>query len=162
MGKPTRCNDRRAALPARFVSTAVWLIAALSPHATQRLPLPSNPYDRMLGYPIVFIDRMLRVNRCPHARALSALRPFLLLAALLIALATATPRIGSAQRNRFPSAKGGVANLEAKTQSRKGDVTMGDGDVDIHYADTRLRADHVEYNGDACPRNECPRHRHPW
>ncbi len=101
----------------------------------------------MLGYPIVFIDRMLRVNRCPHARALSALRPFLLLAALLIALATATPRIGSAQRNRFPSAKGGVANLEAKTQSRKGDVTMGDGDVDIHYADTRLRADHVEYNG---------------
>jgi len=129
------------------MSPAVWLIAALSPHATQRLPLPSNPYDRMLGYPIVFIDRMLRVNRCPHARALSALRPFLLLAALLIALATATPRIGSAQRNRFPSAKGGVANLEAKTQSRKGDVTMGDGDVDIHYADTRLRADHVEYNG---------------
>src|SRR5216683_2493334 len=147
MGKPIRCNDRRAALPPRFMSPAVWLIAALSPHATQRLPLPSNPYDRMLGYPIVFIDRMLRVNRCPHARALSALRPFLLLAALLIALATATPRIGSAQRNRFPSAKGGVANLEAKTQSRKGDVTMGDGDVDIHYADTRLRADHVEYNG---------------
>src|SRR6266852_3951491 len=147
MCKPTRCNDRRAALPPRFVSPAVWLIAALSPHATQRLPLPSNPYDRMLGYPIVFIDRMLRVNRCPHARALSALRPFLFLAALLIALATATPRIGSAQRNRFPSAKGGVANLEAKTQSRKGDVTMGDGDVDIHYADTRLRADHVEYNG---------------
>jgi LPS-assembly protein len=122
-------------------------ITALPAHATQRLPLPSNPYDRMLGYPIVFIDRMLRVNRCPHARALSALRPFLFLAALLIALATATPRIGSAQRNRFPSAKGGVANLEAKTQSRKGDVTMGDGDVDIHYADTRLRADHVEYNG---------------
>ncbi len=102
----------------------------------------------MLGYPTVFIDRMLRVNRCPHARALSALRPFLFLAALLIALAAATPRIGSAQRNRFPSAKGGVANLEAKTQSRKGDVTMGDGDVDIHYADTRLRADHVEYNGE--------------
>ncbi len=100
----------------------------------------------MLGYPTVFIDRMLRVNRCPHARALSALRPFLFLAALLIALATATPRIGSAQQNRFPSAKGGVANLEAKTQSRKGDVTMADGDVDIHYADTRLRADHVEYN----------------
>src|SRR6266852_717460 len=147
MGKPTRCNDRRAALPPRFMSPAVWLIAALSPHATQRLPLPSNPYDRMLGYPTVFIDRMLRVNRCAHARALSALRPFLFLAALLIALATATPRIGSAQRNRFPSAKGGVANLEAKTQSRKGDVTMGDGDVDIHYADTRLRADHVEYNG---------------
>jgi len=56
------------------------------------------------------------------------------------------PRITSAQETRFPSAKGGVANLEAKTQSRKGDVTTAEGDVDIHYADTRLRADHVEYN----------------
>src|SRR5216683_4900372 len=98
MGKPTRCNDRRAALPPRFVSPAVWLIAAVSPHATQRLPLPSNPYDRMLGYPIVFIDRMLRVNRCPHARALSALRPFLLLAALLIAChCDATDRLRTAK-----------------------------------------------------------------
>jgi LPS-assembly protein len=110
-------------------------------------PLPSNPYDRMLGYPTVSIDRMLRVNRCLHARTLSALRPFLFLAALLIALAAGTPGIAFAQQPRFPSAKGGVANLEAKTQSRKGDVTMADGDVDIHYADTRLRADHVEYNG---------------
>jgi hypothetical protein len=110
-------------------------------------PVPSNPYDRMLGYPTVSIDRMLRLNRCPHARTLSALRRFLFLAALLIALAAGTPRVGSAQQARFHSAKGGVANLEAKTQSRKGDVTMADGDVDIHYADTRLRADHVEYNG---------------
>ncbi|HEV1994781.1 MAG TPA: LPS assembly protein LptD, partial [Candidatus Acidoferrum sp.] len=70
----------------------------------------------------------------------------LFLAGLLFALAAATPGIASAQQTRFPSAKGGVANLEAKTQSRKGDVTAADGDVDIHYADTRLRADHVEYN----------------
>jgi LPS-assembly protein len=55
--------------------------------------------------------------------------------------------IALAQQARFPSAKGGVANLEAKTQGRKGDVTTADGDVDIHYGDTRLRADHVEYNG---------------
>src|SRR6266849_6545960 len=100
----------------------------------------------MLGYPTVFNERMLRVNRYLHGRVLSALRPFLFLAALLFALAAATPRIASAQQTRFPSAKGGVANLEAKTQSRKGDVTTADGDVDIHYADTRLRADHVEYN----------------
>ena len=39
-----------------------------------------------------------------------------------------------------------AAELEAKTQTRKGDVTTADGDVDIRYADTRLRADHVEYN----------------
>src|SRR5229473_7940164 len=147
MGKPTRCNDRRAALPPRFVSPAVWLIAAVSPHATPRLPSPSNPYDRMLGYPIVFIDRMFRVNRYPHARVHAALLPFFLQAALLLAFAAGTPRMAAAQQTRVPSAKGGVANLEAKTQGRKGDVTTADGDVDIHYGDTRLRADHVEYNG---------------
>ena len=117
-----------------------------SPHATLVISAPSNPCDRMLGYPTVCIDRMFRVNRCPHARAHSALRPFLLPAALLFALASATPRTAHAQQTRFPSAKGGVANLEAKTQSRKGDLTTADGDVDIHYGDSRLRADHVEYN----------------
>jgi LPS-assembly protein len=55
--------------------------------------------------------------------------------------------IASGQQIRLPSSKGVIAELEAKTQSRKGDVTTADGDVDIHYADTRLRADHVEYNG---------------
>jgi LPS-assembly protein len=100
----------------------------------------------MLGYPTVFIDRMFRVNRYLYARAHSALRPFLLPAALLFALGSAAPRTAPAQQTRFPTAKGGVANLEAKTQSRKGDLTTADGDVDIHYGDTHLRADHVEYN----------------
>jgi len=100
----------------------------------------------MLGYPTVCIDRMFRVNRYSHARAHSALRPFLFPAALLCVLAGATTRTTPAQQTRFPSAKGGVANLEAKTQSRKGDLTTADGDVDIHYGDSRLRADHVEYN----------------
>jgi LPS-assembly protein len=89
---------------------------------------------------------MLRVNRHPRARVLSGLRHFLLLAALFLALAVLPPCIASAQQTRFPSGKGGVANLEAKTQSRKGDVTTAEGEVDIHYADTRLRADHVEFN----------------
>ncbi len=101
----------------------------------------------MLGYPFVFTDRMLRVNRHSNARSLSALRSFLLLTALLAALVILPSPIASAQQTRLPSGKGGVANLEAKTQSRKGDITTADGDVDIHYADTRLRADHVEYNG---------------
>jgi len=99
----------------------------------------------MLGYATVFVDRMLRVNRYPHARA-SALCPLLLLAALFAVLACATASVASAQQGRLRSAKGGVANLEAKTQSRKGDVVTADGDVDIHYGDTRLRADHVEYD----------------
>ncbi len=100
----------------------------------------------MLGYPIVFFDRMLRVNRHPHARANFALRPPLFLAALLLALAVLPPGGASAQQTLTPSAKGGIANLEAKTQSRKGDVTTAEGEVDIHLGDTRLRADHVEYN----------------
>jgi LPS-assembly protein len=120
------------------------LLAALFVDATHRLPLPSNPYDRMLGYPTVSIDRMLRANL--QARVLSALRCFFLPTALLLLVAGATPRKASSQQTRVPSAKGGVANLEAKTQSRKGDVTTAEGDVDIHYGDTRLRADHVEYN----------------
>jgi len=100
----------------------------------------------MLGYPTDFVDRMFRVNRYPNARAHAALRLFLLLAALLLGLATEAPHIAAAQQTRFPSGKGGVANLEAKTQGRKGDVITADGDVDIHYGDTRLRADHVEYD----------------
>jgi len=90
---------------------------------------------------------MFRVNRYPHARVPTALRAFLFLAGLALLLTAATPSIASAQQSRLSSAKGGVANLEAKTQGRKGDVTTADGDVDIHYGDTRLRADHVEYNG---------------
>jgi len=100
----------------------------------------------MLGYPTVFIDRMFRVNRYSYARALSALCRLLFLAALLAALACATARVASAQQGRLRSSKGGVANLEAKMQSRKGDLITADGDVDIRYGDTRLRADHVEYD----------------
>ena len=118
----------------------------LQPHATHRLPLPSNPYDRMLGYPTVFIDRMFRVNRHSHARTLYARCRFLLPAGLLLAIGVAAPNTASPQQTRFASSKGGVASLEAKTQSRKGDLTTADGDVDIHYGDSRLRADHVEYN----------------
>src|SRR2546430_998476 len=87
---------------------------------------------------------MFQLNHHPHRRVPSALRLFFFL--LLLALAVTPPGVASAQQTRFPSSKGGVANLEAKTQGRKGDVTTADGDVDIHYADTRLRADHVEYD----------------
>src|SRR6266403_1679039 len=145
-GKPTR--GKSDALRRLFVSCSRQFCpdAALPPHATHRLPLPSNPYDRMLGYPTVFIDRMFRVNRHPHARTLYARCRFLLPAGLLLAMGAAAPNTASPQQTRFPSSKGGVASLEAKTQSRKGDLTTADGDVDIHYGDSRLRADHVEYN----------------
>ncbi|HUL14678.1 MAG TPA: LPS assembly protein LptD [Terriglobales bacterium] len=51
-----------------------------------------------------------------------------------------------AQQMRLPSGKSGYADLSAKVQKRQGDVYIADGDVDIHYAQTRLRADHAEYN----------------
>ncbi len=116
-------------------------------HANYLAPSPSIPLDPVLGYPTVFIDCMLRLNLHPRARILPALRPFLFLAALLFALAGPPARLARAQQARFPSSKSGVADLESKTQTRRGDVTSADGDVDIHFGDMRLRADHVEYNG---------------
>jgi len=62
-------------------------------------------------------------------------------------LACATARVASAQQGRLRSPKRS-ANLEAKTQSRKATSSPLDGDVDIHYGDTRLRADHVEYDSE--------------
>jgi LPS-assembly protein len=40
------------------------------------------------------------------------------------------------------------ATLEAKQQSEVGRVSYADGNVDLRYQNTRLRADHVEYNND--------------
>jgi LPS-assembly protein len=97
----------------------------------------------MLGYSTVSIDRLFRVNRILHARSFAALRPFFFLAALLSSL---SPN-AAAQQVRLPSSKGGTADLSSSgPQSHKGDVYTADGDVDIHYQDSRLRADHVEYN----------------
>jgi LPS-assembly protein len=45
-----------------------------------------------------------------------------------------------------PAAGPGVAQLEADQQRKVGQVFYADGNVDIHYGATRLRADHVEYN----------------
>jgi len=100
----------------------------------------------MLGYPAISIDRMLRVNPHSWPRIRSALRLILCPAARFLVLACLAPHLASAQQTRPPSGKGGIADLEAKTQTRKGEVTTADGAVDIRYGDTRLRADHVEYN----------------
>src|SRR5467141_347718 len=112
----------------------------------QCTPSPSIPIYPVLGYPTAFIDCMVRMNLHFRARALSALRSLVFLIALLAALAgPATPLAGT-QQVHLPSSKSGIAELEAKTQSRRGEVITADGDVDIRYGDTRLRADHVEYN----------------
>jgi LPS-assembly protein len=41
-----------------------------------------------------------------------------------------------------------TATLEAGQQSEVGRISHADGDVDLRYQNTRLRADHVEYNND--------------
>jgi LPS-assembly protein len=100
----------------------------------------------MLGYRTVFIDCMFRVNRHFHARNLSALRPWLRLTLLFLFLAAPPARFAAAQQIHLPAAKGGIVSLEAQKQTRQGDLSLADGDVDIHYGDMRLRADHVQYN----------------
>ena len=53
---------------------------------------------------------------------------------------------GSARAQvRVPTERG-VMQLEAKQQRREGNVFYADGDVDIHFEQKRLRADHVEYH----------------
>jgi len=99
----------------------------------------------VLGYRLVLIHRMAGVNhswRQVHA----AIRRFLRLTALLGTASSLCSLIARAQQIHPPPGKGQIAELEAKAQTRKGDVITADGDVDIRYADTRLHADHVEYN----------------
>ncbi|HTG30114.1 MAG TPA: LPS assembly protein LptD [Methylomirabilota bacterium] len=56
-------------------------------------------------------------------------------------------RTASAQQAHLPFKSGGVADLSSRgPQSRRGDLYIADDDVDIRYGDSRLRADHVEYN----------------
>ncbi len=104
----------------------------------------------MLGYPTAFTDRMFRANHNSLARncsaprtpyPLTALLPFLFFCVSIGAGRTA------AQQVYKPPGKGGVAELSSSgPQKRQGDLTIADGAVDIHYANQRLQADHVEYN----------------
>src|ERR1700747_944159 len=50
---------------------------------------------------------------------------------------------GTAPRKKAP---GGEATLEADQQRQVGKIYYADGHVDVHYANARLRANHVEYN----------------
>jgi LPS-assembly protein len=102
----------------------------------------------MLGYATVFIDRMLRVTRYPCSRTFSALRGPLFLTVLATALGSLHAGLAAAQQSHPSSqSKGQVAEIYSSgPQRHQGDVTSADGNVDIRYAETRLRADHVEYN----------------
>jgi LPS-assembly protein len=101
----------------------------------------------MLGYPTVFIAQMFRVNGHSHARTTSALRFFLSFTALLYSLCGPALPVSAAQQIRLPSGKGGEVEIWSRgSQQKRGDLFIAEDDVDIHYGDERLRADHIEYN----------------
>src|ERR1700731_3014095 len=55
----------------------------------------------------------------------------------------------SAKTSPRSGAPAGEATLEADQQSQVGKMFYADGHVDVHYANARLRADHVEYDSEA-------------
>jgi LPS-assembly protein len=124
--------------------------AATPLHSLPRLPLfgsATHPTSRMLGYPTVFIAQMFRVNGHSHARILSALRFFLTFTLLLFASNGPVPPVFAAQQVRLHSGKAGDVEIWSRgPQQKRGDLFVVDDDVDIHYGDERLQADHVEYN----------------
>lgn len=100
----------------------------------------------MLGYRFV-IHRMSCENHHFGAEVHAALRRFIHSTVLLGAASGLCSLNAAAQQIHPPTTKGGIVELSAAgPQRHQGDVTIADVDVDIHYADTRLRADHVEYN----------------
>jgi LPS-assembly protein len=101
----------------------------------------------------------------PKATVLQPVRRYVLLYLLLpVALANPSParaqnsvtapRQAQQKKTAKPVAKnasatpGEQATLEAKQQRQVGQIFYADGDVDVRYQNTRLRADHVEYNED--------------
>jgi LPS-assembly protein len=103
----------------------------------------------MLGYPTAFMAYMSFVNRRIAARNAAAAPYRWLVPTFLLIYIFAGPgvRTASAQQAHLPFKSGGVADLSSRgPQSRRGDLYIADDDVDIRYGDSRLRADHVEYN----------------
>ena len=103
----------------------------------------------MLGYPTAFMAYMSFVNRRIAAQNAAAAPYRWLVPTFLLIYIFAVPgvRTASAQQAHLPFKSGGVADLSSRgPQSRRGDLYIADDDVDIRYGDSRLRADHVEYN----------------
>ena len=103
----------------------------------------------MLGYPTAFMADMFLVKRYFWPRIpLTARCRSSLAAVLSVFLCVALlASVAAAQQARLPFKTGGVAELSSSgPQSRQGDLYIADGSVDIRYGDSRLQADHVEYN----------------
>jgi LPS-assembly protein len=106
----------------------------------------THPRSRVLGYATAFIAEMFRVNGHFHARTTSAPRFLVLLATLLYSFVGPALPVSYGQQIRLHSGKAGDVEIWSRTQQKRGDVFIADDDVDIHYGDERLQADHIEYN----------------
>jgi len=74
-----------------------------------------------------------------------------LFAALLCAFLAASHATSGQAKPKKPVpafAQGGEATLEADQQKGVGKIYYADGHVDVHYQNSRLRADHVEYDSE--------------
>jgi len=101
----------------------------------------------MLGYRFVLTYRMSCENHDSWARIPGAMRRFFIFTALTGAAAGLFPFNGAAQQIRTPAQKAEVAELSCSgPQRNQGDITSADDNCDIRYGDTRLHADHMEYN----------------
>jgi LPS-assembly protein len=127
--------------------------ASIAPaHLCARVPAvfltsATHHRSRVLGYPTVFIAQMFCVNGRSHARVTSALRSFVFLIALLFSFVARALPNPWAQQIRLHSGKAGDVEIWSRgPQQKHGDLFIADDDVDIHYGDERLQADHVEYN----------------
>ncbi|MGA2097756.1 MAG: LPS assembly protein LptD [Candidatus Acidiferrum sp.] len=140
----TLCNH--PAFPAAVFATPSSSLApapALLSCSATHLPNP------MLGYPTVFNVQMFRLTGHTHARIVSALRSLIFLIALLSLYGPASPISSAQQSQQAPLHSNKAGNVEIWSrgpQQKQGDVFIADGDVDLHYGDQRLQADHMEYN----------------
>ena len=101
----------------------------------------------MLGYPAVSNVQMFCAHGRSYAGSFSAPRFFFCLTALSFASIFSASVPAAAQRIHLRSPKGGEVEIwSSGPQEKRGDLFIADGDVDVHYSDERLRADHMEYN----------------
>jgi len=87
----------------------------------------------------------------PNAILSKTLRRAALRVALLCAFMAAphdAPGQAKAKKPPVDFTPGGEATLEADQQKAVGKIYYADGHVDVHYENSRLRADHVEYDSE--------------
>jgi len=94
----------------------------------------------------VIVDRFSPNTFVPANRSKSdKVRPACALGSLAFLGFQVLFALGAKAQVQVPVGRG-VVRVESTQQRKDGDRYIAEGDVDLHYLDMRLRADHVEYN----------------